>query len=153
MTDLLQEFQALKGLCEAATPGPWRHFPEDDDEEAMVCQEGHGEMAGKCVCCLALMGTGDGVGGWTKETQEQWKADADFIAAARRWLPILIGMIEAYVEYEANCAVAVSSSSIGRPSPERVAKSIQQHIDLYLTEAMQRPDVQKMLKGGQDENA
>ena len=82
---MLRDLKADLELCNKATHGKWQASYDDDiKDDVRVCQVENGE----CVCCLALMGNYDyDLGEWRYGDIVEWRANADFIAAARAGWP------------------------------------------------------------------
>lgn len=82
---MLRDLKADLELCNKATHGKWQASYDDDiKDDVRVCQVENGE----CVCCLALMGNYDyDLGEWHYGDIAEWRANADFIAAAREGWP------------------------------------------------------------------
>lgn len=81
----MRDLKADLELCNKATHGKWQASYDDDiKDDVRVCQVENGE----CVCCLALMGNYDyDLGEWHYGDIAEWRANADFIAAARTGWP------------------------------------------------------------------
>lgn len=72
------------------------YLPYDGDTWAVSTGEVEGDVRvcrvvdGRCVCCIALMGTTDELAHWTPDTFDRWEAEGEFIAAARADIPWLL---------------------------------------------------------------
>jgi hypothetical protein len=92
-----EQEEALRAAEKAATPGPWVNGTEpEDDDNVRVCFFRDGKA---CEWCIALSGDMED-GHWTEETQRRWRADADFIAAARQGVPALLAELDALREWK-----------------------------------------------------